>query len=195
MAFMAQLHEVDTSQSPEAPIIVEPVLFVPLQIRRSFGDWEYQVHSILQYRGLLAGRDPYTGKPEERLKFFETPKKHENSDALYIFEGELGRDWVGIYYLPPNSTTSQHEHPLLLSEDCHVLRGQMSIYVDDQTPKIIKGGVDKFTIHSGQRHYSRTGENEHALVMVIMIGGAKFPEEERHLNSSRPVIFPLDAGM
>ncbi|MBI2195651.1 MAG: hypothetical protein HYU48_01240 [Candidatus Levybacteria bacterium] len=173
---------------------VDPLSFVPLEIRRKIGcDWEGQVHSILYGLNLLSGMNFFSGTPAETLSFPKHPK-HPNSDSHYIFQDFLGKrevkDWVGIYVLLPNETTSEHGHPLGLSEEYRILRGEMTLYEEGDARVV--DAVDKFIIRPGHRHHSRTENDQFALVMVRMIGASRFPHDKMHLDSVRPEVKPED---
>ncbi len=185
--------------------LIDPLHFVPLDIRRKIGlDWQDQARTILNNMNLVSNGNYHMGVLPESLVFtppLEEDEFHKNSDGKYVFQGFLNRretrygkvvdvDWVGIYLLLPGKATSEHRHPAGLRERYKILRGEMTLF-ENGVPRVVDG-ADMFTIEPGNRHHSRTEDDQFALVMVIMEGAGKFPHDQMHLDSIRPEVKPDD---
>jgi|SRR3990167_10587264 len=141
-------------------------------------DYQEILHTRLYERGIL--------KEGERLEF-NFPDPHKGSDANYLYEGTIGNDWVFIYVLLPNGTTSPHKHRhkiIEVTEEYHLLRGRMNLnlrigdYVN-YTEELDEENNSK-TVFPGIQHRGST--NEHfAFVLVVMPNAAPIPRDQLHL--------------
>lgn len=122
----------------------------------------------LDYRPLVIDKLKQHGvnAREQELKFFDIGLRHERSQELYFLEQMVGKHWVSLSYLGPNSTIARHFHKYPVEEMYQVLAKKAFLTIGQKTSELdAENGA--LVVSPGESHHLKTGENP-ALILIIM---------------------------
>lgn len=115
------------------------------------------------------------------LVFFDKPKAHEKSQAVYLVEQVIGDDLVLVSALGKSGISSRHKHVNpMRGEEYHWVKGTLSVDMDgkeielDQDTRRIEVPLDVW-------HQVRVGEDP-ALTLIVMKGAGPMAPEARHIR-------------
>lgn len=120
----------------------------------------------VNYRKLVEDRAKQVGI-REKLQFFDAPRPHNGSQALYLAEELIGDNLVLVSVLQPHMQTSRHHHepPMTTEKYFHIL-GESFANIGGYT-FALNHRQDSIEVPLGTIHQVTTGENP-ALTLIIM---------------------------
>ena len=149
------------------------------------------------YQGILDSSAVLLGliKEGETLEL-NYPPPHVGSDAEYVFEGVIGKDWVFVYILRNKSQTNgqlergrtsghRHRHDSLgdeFVEEYHVVRGGMSLFLGEgYRERIVLNDEENnhITVPADTFHTAESSDAP-AFVLVVMPNSSHIPRQELH---------------
>lgn len=115
---------------------------------------------------------------EHALSFFDSPKGHEGSQALYLAEEMIGKDMIFVSYLGPNGKTTTHKHEKPIKEHYFQLAGSSYLRLGSDFHEL-KGG-SAFMVSSDVPHQLTTRDNS-SLVLIVMENAISVPRDQLHI--------------
>lgn len=112
------------------------------------------------------------------LSFFDSPKGHEGSHALYLAEEMVGKDMIFVSFLGPNGKTSTHKHEKPIQEHYLQLVGSSYLRLGSDCHEL-KGG-SAFIVPSDVPHQLTTRDNS-SLVLIVMENAISVPRDKLHI--------------
>lgn len=139
-------------------------------------DYDEILHQQLYACGILEMR--------QRLEF-NFPEPHDGSDANYLYEGTIGNDWIFVYVLLPDGTTSSHKHrhkDIEVTEEYHLLRGKMKLHLGEYGNYFeeLTEENNSRTVPPEVRHRGST-DGSFAYVLVVMPNAGPIPRDRLHV--------------
>lgn len=132
----------------------------------------------VDYRGLVADiLSRVLLSASHALSFFDSPKEHKGSQALYLAEEMVGKDMIFVSYLGPNGKTTIHKHQEPIREKYFQLAGSSYLRLGNDFHEL-KGG-SALTVPSDVPHQLTTRENS-SLVLIVMENAISVPRDKLH---------------
>lgn len=101
------------------------------------------------------------------LQFFDAPRPHNGSQALYLAEQLVGDDLVLVSVLRPHMQTSRHHHEPPMEREAYFHIAGESILTIDTTDLVLSDKQPLITVSLGASHQVKTGEIA-ALTLIVM---------------------------
>ena len=141
------------------------------EIRKIFNiDYKRLVMDTLN----LVGFFPYG----HTLNFFDTPKRHKGSEALYFAEEMVGEHMIFVSFLDSNGVTTRHKHQEPIRENYFQLAGSSHLRLGDNLHELKAGST--LTVPSDTFHQLTTRENP-SLVLIVMENAISVPRDRLHI--------------
>ena len=120
---------------------------------------------------------------DQGLIFFDSPKPHKGSEALYLVEQPVGNDLILVSFLEPHRKTSKHFHiSPLRKEKYYSLAGAAVLMLGDQILELnSKQYYREVPLHVG--HQVRT-EKDFALTLIVMEDGRLVSPDKLHIPTT-----------
>lgn len=120
----------------------------------------------VNYRKLVEDRARQLGIKEE-LQFFDFPKPHNGSQAVYLVEQLVGDHLILVPVLGPNMRTSRHYHeaPMVMERYFHIAGESFVSIGDKELP--LNSERNLIEVPLGVIHQVRTQESP-SLTLIIM---------------------------
>ncbi len=115
---------------------------------------------------------------DDTLDFFDKPRGHEGSQALYLLEEMVGKDMILVSYLGPNGKTTLHKHQEPIKEKYFQLAGSSHLRLDEDFHELRKGSF--LTVPSNVPHQLTTKDNS-SLVLIVMENAISVPRDKLHI--------------
>lgn len=115
------------------------------------------------------------------LSFFDSPKGHEGSQALYLAEEMVGKDMVFVSYLCPNGKTTIHKHEEPIRENYFQLAGFSHLRLGSDFHELKEGAF--LTVPADMPHQLATKGNS-SLVLIVMENAIFVPRDRLHIPVS-----------
>lgn len=112
------------------------------------------------------------------LSFFDSPKRHRGSQALYLAEEMVGKDMIFVSYLGPNGKTTAHKHQEPIREKYFQLAGSSHLRLGNDFHKLREGSF--LTVPSDIPHQLTT-RNSSSLVLIVMENAISVPRDRLHI--------------
>ena len=112
------------------------------------------------------------------LSFFDNPRRHIGSQALYLAEEMVGKDMIFVSYLVPNGQTTTHKHQEPIREKYFQLAGFSRLLLGNEFHDLETGyGL---TVPSDVFH-KLTTKNNPSLVLIVMENAISVPKDKLHI--------------
>lgn len=112
------------------------------------------------------------------ISFFDSPRGHTGSQALYLAEEMVGKDMVFVSYLSPNSKTTTHKHQEPIREKYFQLAGSSYLRLNSDFHELMGGSA--FTVPSDVPHQLTTRDKS-SLVLIVMENAISVPRDKLHI--------------
>lgn len=132
------------------------------------------------YRQLIEDKATQLGI-NERLRFRDSPKPHDGSQALYIVEQFIDDDWVLVSVLGSNMETSKHHHeaPMIKEKYLHIA-GESFVAVGSNVIALNEKN-NSIEVPLDINHQVTTKENP-ALTLIVMENARLVPSGRLHIK-------------
>lgn len=115
---------------------------------------------------------------DHTLNFFDRPKEHKGSQALYLAEEMVGKDMILVSYLGPNGKTTIHKHQEPIREKYFQLAGSSHLRLGNDFHKLSEGSF--LTVPSDIPHQLSTRDNS-SLVLIVMENAISVHADKLHI--------------
>lgn len=112
------------------------------------------------------------------LNFFDSPKGHMGSQALYFLEEMVGRHMIFVSQLGPNGKTTIHKHQEPIREKYFQLAGSSYLRLGKDIQELREDFA--LTVPSDVPHQLTTRDNS-SLVLIVMENAISVPRDKLHI--------------
>lgn len=114
------------------------------------------------------------------IEFFESPNRHDGSDAVYLLEQFINEDWVLASHLEPNRKTSEHKHVNPMgTEQYYWLAGEAILNVGGEDMPL--DSEHNFRVVPLDTFHQLRTEGNFVLTLIIMKNARSVLPEKRHI--------------
>lgn len=120
----------------------------------------------------------------DRLVFFDPPKPHEGSQAVYVVEQFVGNDLILVAVLRPNMRTSKHRHeePMLKERYLHIA-GESFVSVNGDI-SALNQERDSIEVPLNVSHQVHTN-GKPSLTLIVMENARLVPQGRLHIPEAK----------